>query len=384
MALAWEVSIMNIGVPGEIKNREHRVAMTPQGAAALCASGHRVLIERGAGHDSGYHDDEYRRAGAAIVPDAAAAWAADLVVKVKEPQPDEYAFLRPQQLLFTYLHLATAPKLVQALQQARVCAIGYETVQADDGSLPLLAPMSRIAGRVAMQLAMHYLQLDNDTGIAGRGILSGGLEGIESARVLILGAGNAGYQAARVAVALGCTVTLLDINARRVAQLQHDASLISAEVRLFEGTSLPELLDDCDVLIGAALVPGAHAPRLLSRQCLQRMNRRGVFVDIAIDQGGMCESSRPTTYVQPVYLEQEIIHCCLPNLPSCVARSSTQALTAATLPYIRILADYGWPQALEACPALRAGINIMDGHIVHEGVRTAVEQAELSSPDAAD
>ncbi len=365
---------MKIGVPGEIKNREHRVAMTPQGVATLCAGGHRVLIEHGAGRDSGYSDEQYRQAGAEMVT-AAAAWGAELVVKVKEPQPEEYGFLRPQQLLFTYLHLAADIRLTQTLQQAGVCAIGYETVQADDGSLPLLAPMSRIAGRVAMQLATHYLQLENDTDIRGRGILPGGLAEIEPARVLILGAGNAGCQAARAALALGCAVTLLDINARRVAQLQRDVSLMAAQVQRFESNALPALLDGCDVLVGAALVPGAHAPRLLKRQYLRRMNRRGVFIDIAIDQGGMCESSRPTSYAQPVYLEQEIIHCCLPNLPSCVARSSTQALTAATLPYVRILADYGWPQALEACPALRAGINVMDGEIVHDGVRQAVAHA---------
>jgi len=364
---------MKIGVPKEIKNREHRVAMTPQGVKALCAAGHHVLIQQGAGDDSGYDDAQYCQAGASIVADAADVWAADLVVKVKEPLAEEYVFLRPRQLLFTYLHLAAAPELAKALQRANVCAIGYETVQLEDGSLPLLTPMSRIAGRVAMQLAMHYLQLENGTDIAGRGVLSGGLEGSEPARVLILGAGNAGYQAARVAVALGCAVILLDINAKRIAQLQQDASLAGASVRLFEGASLPDWLDGCDVLIGAALVPGAHAPRLLNRQYLQRMNRHGVFIDIAIDQGGMCESSRPTSYAQPVYLEQEIIHCCLPNLPSCVARSSTQALTSATLPYIQILADHGWP-ALDTCPPLRAGVNIMDGKIVHEGVRSALKQ----------
>ncbi|RMH60101.1 MAG: alanine dehydrogenase [Zetaproteobacteria bacterium] len=365
---------MEIGVPKEIKNREHRVALTPAGVAALCARGHRVLVETGAGEESGYPDREYRRAGACIVPEAAQAWAAELVVKVKEPQGCEFAFLRPGLTLFTYLHLAAAPELARVLCRREVCAIGYETVQLKDGRLPLLAPMSRIAGHVAVQMALHYLQLENGTACRGRGVLAGNIEGVEPLNVLVLGAGNAGCSAARVAAALGCAVRLCDVNRQTVARLSCDPGLRHAIVEPFDASRLPQWLEGCDMLIGAALIPGARAPKVLQGALLERMHPRAVFVDIAIDQGGMSDSSRPTSYADPVYVAHEVIHCCLPNLPSCVARSSTQALTRATLPYVCRIADRGARDAMADDPALRAGLNVAEGHVVHPAVAEALAQ----------
>ncbi len=361
---------MIIGIPGEIKNREHRVALTPTGAQVLAEDGHRVRIETGAGEGSGFPDEEYAAAGADIVGQAREAWAADLVVKVKEPLPEEYNYLRPGLCLFTYLHLAADPELLRVLLKKKVRSIGYETVQNDNGSLPLLAPMSRIAGRLAAQIGASLLQAENGTPRPGRGVLMGGIAGVAPARVLVLGGGNVGSNAAEVAIGMGAKVRILDASHACVASLRESFGQ-ACEVRFFAEQLMFEALNDCDLLIGAALIPGAHAPRLLSRSFLGRMPDGAVFVDVAIDQGGISETSRPSSYKTPVYVEEGVLHCCLPNLPAAVPVSSTQALTLATFPHVRLIARDGVRQSILGNRALARGVNTWDGHITHAAVATA-------------
>ncbi len=365
---------MRIGVPREIKNREHRVALTPEGAARLVAGGHRVIVQQSAGADAGFPDDAYRRAGADVVEDAADAWSADLVVKVKEPLPSEYAFLRPGLVLFTYLHLAAVPELAGELRRRKVLAIGYETVQLDDGRLPLLAPMSRIAGRLATQLGAQFLQAENRTEHPGPGRLLGGIEGVPPALVLIVGAGNVGQHAAATASGLGARVVMLEKDPARIEALS-PVWAGRAEIRPASESLLAHLLPEASLLVGAALVPGEHAPRLLARKDLARMQPRSVFVDVAIDQGGISETSRPTTWDEPVYVEEGVLHCALPNMPAAVPESATRALTHATFPYIAALADRGVERAIEEDPALARGVNVRDGAIVHPGVARALAQS---------
>ena len=361
---------MIIGIPAEIKNREHRVALIPEGARALVEDGHQVLVEQGAGAGSGFSDKEYTDAGATIVASAADAWAAELVVKVKEPLPQEYQFLRPGLGLFTFLHLAACPELLQVLLEKKVLAIGYETVQTDDGRLPLLAPMSQVAGRLATQIGASLLQSENGTQWPGRGVLMGGVANVKPANVLILGGGNVGRSAAEVAIGMGAIVHILEARVESVAALrQHFGQ--RCEVRFFAQQMMFEALDECDLLIGAALVPGAHAPHLLTSSFLERMPDGSVFMDVAIDQGGISETSRPTSYEQPVYVESGVLHCCLPNLPSAVPVSSTQALTAETFPYIRLLAQAGIATAIREHRSLRRSVNTWDGQITHPAVAEA-------------
>jgi len=364
---------MIVGVPKEIKNREQRVALTPEGAGELVRAGSEVRLQKGAGLGAGFFDEAYEEAGARIVDSAAEAWAADLVVKVKEPLPEEYDFLRPGLTLFTYLHLAAAPELAHELLARKVRAIGYETVQTDDGRLPLLAPMSRVAGRVAMQMAARFLQRENDTPYPGKGVLPGGLEGVPPASTLIVGGGNVGMHAATVALAMGAQVRVLDANVDRVAALREEFADMGDrfEARFHTPQLLFEALDGCDVLIGAALIPGEHAPVLLTPSWLERM-AGGVFVDVAIDQGGISETSRPTSYAEPVYVEAGVMHCCLPNLPAAVPVSATRALTHATLPWVKTLACEGVEAAVRTETPLRRGVNTWDGAVVHRGVARAL------------
>lgn len=362
---------MDIGVPREIKNREHRVAMTPDGVKALVASGHKVVVEKGAGQDSGFSDQNYMDAGALLVRSASEVWACNLIVKVKEPLPSEFHYFRPSQIIFTYLHLAAAPELAGELRQAGVTAVAYETVQLLSGELPILAPMSRVAGRVAAQLAVHYLKRENGSGITGMGRLPGSFGTQQPAQAVILGAGNVGVNAAEVVAALGVEVSLLDADVKRIESLQESLhGNIHLEPYTHEG--LRALLPYCDLLIGAALIPGKHAPMLLKRSDLQLMKPDSVFVDVAIDQGGMSETSHPTSYSEPLYLEEGVLHCCLPNLPSAVPQTSTAALTEATLPYIQLIADSGIDQAVASDDALKLGVNIKGGEIVHAGVKAAL------------
>jgi len=358
---------VRIGVPEEIKNHEHRVSITPAGVRRLVADGHDVVVQSGAGEASGFSDADYIVADARVVTTAKAAWAADMVVKVKEPLASEYAFLRPDLILFTFLHLAAAPKLARLLMDRKVCAVAYETVQREDGSLPILATMSQVAGRVAAQLAVRFLQKENGTPFAGKGRLAAGVAGSEAAKAVIFGAGNVGLNAADALAGLGAEVVLLEASASRIASIQPSLHH-HITVMHFSAENVQTLLPECDILIGAALIPGKHAPGLLRRSDLRRMQPGGVFVDVSIDQGGISESSRPTTYDEPVYVEEGVIHCCLPNLPGAVPLTSTIALASASLPYIRLIANHGVTAAAHLNQALSRGINIQDGRVVHDGV----------------
>jgi alanine dehydrogenase len=353
---------MHIGIPREIKNHEYRVALTPEGARLLTEAGHRVSVETGAGTASGFADAAYRAAGATVVGSAAEAWAAELVVKVKEPQPSEFGGLREGQLLFCYLHLAAAPDLARELMARGVTAIAYETVSKPGGVLPLLQPMSEIAGRLAPQ--MGALGLHKSQG--GSGKLISGLPGVPPGRVLIIGAGAVGLSAARVAVGLGARVTLID---RQADKLAHAEAQFGArvETRFSSPDTIDDSLEHVDIVIGAAQIPGRHAPRLISLASLKRMPPGAVLVDVAIDQGGIAETSRPTTHSHPFFVAEGIVHYCVTNMPGAVARTATKALTHATLPYVQALAAQGLA-ALDADDGLNAGLQIQAGKITHAGL----------------
>ncbi|OHE57408.1 MAG: alanine dehydrogenase [Thiobacillus sp. GWE1_62_9] len=353
---------MHIGIPREIKNHEYRVALTPEGARALTEAGHRVSIEAGAGTASGFTDDAYRAAGAAVVAHPAEAWTAELVVKVKEPQPDEVKRLRAGQLLFCYLHLAAAPELARDLMARGVTAIAYETVGRPGGGLPLLQPMSDIAGRLAPQMGALGLH----TSHGGSGKLITGLPGVPPGRVLIIGAGVVGMSATRTAVGLGARVTLID---RQADTLVHAEAQFGArvETRFSSPDTIADSLEYADIVIGAAQIPGRHAPRLISRTALARMPQGAVLVDVAIDQGGIAETSRPTTHSDPFFVADGIVHYCVTNMPGAVARTATKALTHATLPYVQALAAQGLA-ALESDAGLKAGLHVQDGRIIHAGL----------------
>jgi alanine dehydrogenase len=353
---------MHIGIPREIKNHEYRVALTPEGARLLTEAGHRVSVETGAGTASGFADAAYRAAGATVVASAAEAWAAELVMKVKEPQPSEFGGLREGQLLFCYLHLAAAPDLARELMARGVTAIAYETVSKPGGVLPLLQPMSEIAGRLAPQ--MGALGLHKSQG--GSGKLISGLPGVPPGRVLIIGAGAVGMSAARVAVGLGARVTLID---RQADKLAHAEAQFGArvETRFSSPDTIDDSLEHVDIVIGAAQIPGRHAPRLISLASLKRMPPGAVLVDVAIDQGGIAETSRPTTHSHPFFVAEGIVHYCVTNMPGAVARTATKALTHATLPYVQALAAQGLA-ALDADDGLNAGLQIQAGKITHAGL----------------
>jgi alanine dehydrogenase len=356
-----------VGVPREIKTGEQRVSLTPPGARALTEAGHRVLVETGAGLGSGIRDDEYAAAGAGLA-DAGRVWGeADLVLKVKEPLPSEYARLRREQILFTYLHLAAMPELARALRQAGVIAIGYETVQRPDGSLPLLTPMSEVAGRLAVQEGAFYLGKAH----GGRGILLSGVPGVPRGNVAILGGGTAGTSAARVAVGLGADVSVLDVNLDR---LRHVDDLFRGAVVTLASNSfnVAQVVQRADLLIGAVLVAGARAPVLVSKEMVERMKPGAVIVDIAVDQGGCVATVRPTTLLEPVYATGGVLHYGVANMPALVPRTSTFALTNATLPYAVALATQGAAGAVAGDPAIARGVNVWGGHIVHPGVARAL------------
>jgi alanine dehydrogenase len=353
---------MHIGIPREIKDHEYRVALTPVGARELTQAGHRVSIETGAGAASGFDDEAYRAAGADIVATAVEAYAAELVVKVKEPQPDEVKRLRDGQLLFCYLHLAAAPELARELMARGVTAIAYETVSKSDGSLPLLQPMSDIAGRLAPQ--MGALGLHKSHG--GSGKLITGLPGVPPARVVIIGAGVVGMSATRTAVGLGTRITLID---RQVDKLAHAEAQFGArvETRFSSPDAIADSLAHADIVIGAAQIPGRHAPRLITLDALKRIPPGAVLVDVAIDQGGIAETSRPTTHSNPFFVAEGIVHYCVTNMPGAVARTATKALTHATLPYIQALAAQVVTD-LDADTGLRAGLHVHAGKITHAGL----------------
>ncbi|MCB1070480.1 MAG: alanine dehydrogenase [Kiritimatiellae bacterium] len=356
---------MKIGIPAEVKVKENRVACTPAGARMLVQDGHTVLVQKGAGNGAGFTDDQYLQGGAKLVETAADAWGADLVIKVKEPVASEYGFLRDDLLLFTYLHLAADKPLTEALCAAGTTAIAYETVQVGR-RLPLLEPMSEIAGRMSALMGAFYLSKAQ----GGKGVLLGGVPGVLPGNVLIIGGGTAGINAGRVAAGIGAEVTILEVDLEQMRFL--DISLNGAAHTLYSNEqNLLEMLPSVDLLIGAVLLPGAKAPKLIKREFLRVMKPGAVFVDIAIDQGGCAETSRATTHENPVYMEEETLHYCVANMPGAYARTATQALTNATIPYAQKIANLGFSAALEQIPALRPGVNTYQGQVVYKAVADA-------------
>ncbi len=361
---------MIIGVPKEIKDEENRVAATPSGVSAFVAHGHRVLLERGAGLGSSLPDDLYRAAGAEICPTANEVWErADMVLKIKEPLPAEYPFLRKQLVLFTYLHLAVQEELARVLLEREVVALGYETIQLEDGSLPLLAPMSEVAGRLAIQVGAWCLQAQN----GGRGVLLSGASGVKPASVVILGAGIAGTNACQVAVGVGAHVSILDVNPARLRYV-HDMLGGHVTTVMSNRANIEEEVSGADLVVGTVLVPGARTPKLIPRSLLKMMKPGAALVDVSIDQGGCAETSRPTTHHSPIYLEEGVVHYCVTNMPGVVPHTSTYALTNVTLSYALELADKGWERALRENAALRRGLNTFAGHVAHPGVASALGQ----------
>lgn len=357
---------MIIGIPKEIKAEETRVAITPSGVAGLIAHGHQVVIEHGAGSDSSIPDELYQAAGARILPSAGAVWEqAEMILKVKEPLPAEYPSLRPGLIVFTYLHLAAEEQLTRMLLEKHVTALGYETIQLDDGSLPLLAPMSEVAGRLAIQVGAWCLQAQN----GGRGVLLSGASGVKPAYVVILGAGIAGASACQVAVGMGARVSILDINPARLRYV-HDILGGHVTTVMSNRANLEEEVTAADLAISSVLVPGARTPKLLSRALFRGMKPGAAFVDISIDQGGSAETSRPTAHHDPIYREEGVVHYCVTNMPAIVPHTSTFALTNVTLSYAIELADKGL-RALRENPALRSGLNTLRGQVTHPGVAAA-------------
>jgi alanine dehydrogenase len=356
---------MIIGVPKEIKEQEQRVALLPSAATQLTRRGHSMLVQKNAGIGSGYPDEEYVKAGAEIVPEAKDVFGrADLVVKVKEPLEAEFPLLRKSQILFTYLHLAASKPLTEALLKSGVTAVAYETIQVNH-RLPLLEPMSEIAGRMSTVMGANFLAKYN----GGSGVLLGGVPGVLPGRVVVVGGGTSGVNAARMAAGLGADVTILDVDLERLRYL--DLSIIRANTLYSSEANLLELMPDCDLLIGSVLVPGAKAPKLITRAMLRKMKPGSVFVDISIDQGGCSETSRPTTHLAPVYVEEGVIHYCVANMPAAYARTATQALTNVTYRYVELLADLGLEGACKKQPALIGGINTRDGHLTCQAVAEA-------------
>lgn len=356
---------MRIGVPREIKVHEYRVGLVPSGVGELTAAGHEILVESGAGAGIGFSDEDYARSGAGIAATAEEVFeATDLVVKVKEPQLQECARLRSDQVLFTFLHLAADSEQAAALCKSGVTAIAYETVTAKDGSLPLLTPMSEVAGRMSVQVGAANLQKAS----GGLGVLLGGVPGVDPAKVVILGGGVAGTNAAEIAIGMQADVTVVDLSVERLRELsaQFGGRLRTA---YSSADTIDRLVVGADLVIGAVLIPGAAAPRLVSRDMLKRMKPGSVLVDISIDQGGCFETSRPTSHADPTFVVDDVVHYCVSNMPGGVPRTSTFALTNVTLPFVRALADVGWEKACAEDPHLAAGLNVQGGRIVHDAIR---------------
>jgi alanine dehydrogenase len=354
---------MEIGVPKEIKDQEFRVGLSPASVRTLYEQGHQIFVQAGAGIGAGFKDIDYVQAGAQIVPESERVWDRDLVVKVKEPLPAEYGFLQKDQLLFTYLHLAASRGLTEALVDSGVSAIAYETVELPDGKLPLLIPMSVIAGRLSIQFGAHFLERQQ----GGRGVLLGGIPGVKPGKVVILGAGVVGTEAARMAIGMGSQVAILDINVERLSYLE---ALFGSRIELLYSNSqqIVEAVSTADLVIGAVLVPGRRAPILVPRSLVQRMHPGSVIIDVAVDQGGCVETLRPTSHTYPTYVEEGVVHFGVPNMPGAVPWTATQALNNSTLPYVLKLANLGMA-ALEVDSALARGLNVQHHRLVHSAIQ---------------
>lgn len=358
---------MRIGVPKEILNNENRVAMTPAGVFTLKSAGHEVFIQTGAGHGSSFTDDEYIEAGAVIVPTAEEAWNTEMVMKVKEPKASEFQYFREGQIVFTYFHLAPETALTNALLESKVTAIAYETVQLPNNTLPLLAPMSEVAGRMATQIGAQFLQKTN----GGKGILLGGIPGVSRGRVTVIGGGMAGTNAVRVAIGMGAHVTVIDLSTDRLRQLEE---LFGNDVQTLVSNpfNIAEAVRDADLVVGAVLIPGARAPKLVSEDMVRSMRPGSVLVDIAIDQGGIFETSdRITTHDEPTYEKHGVVHYAVANMPGAVPRTATMGLTNTTVPYALQIANRGFKQALLGNLALLKGLNTYDGHVTYKAVAEA-------------
>jgi alanine dehydrogenase len=371
MLQAGEEVVMRIGIPREIKTHEYRVGLTPAAVRELVQDGHAVSVERGAGDGAGFPDRDFEAAGATIAVDAESLYRdAQLIVKIKEPQPEEISLLRPDQLLFAFLHLAAEPQLARGLLARNVTAIAYETVTSSGGALPLLAPMSRIAGRMSVQAGAHCLEKPS----GGRGVLLGGVPGVPPATVVVIGAGSAGGNAVKMAVGLQANVVVLDRNLDRLDQLaERFGSRIRTEFSTTE--AIANHVADADLVIGAVLTPGRAAPKLLTRDMIAAMAPGSVLVDVSIDQGGCFATSRPTTHAEPTFEHEGVLHYCVTNMPGAVPRTATQALVNVTLPYVRSLASLGLDGAFERDPGFAAGLNVRDGKLCHEAVAADLQAA---------
>lgn len=370
---------MLIGVPKEIKNHEYRVGLTPASIKDIVSHGHQVIIETHAGKKIGFLDSDYVDAGAVIAPQSKAVYAdADMIVKVKEPQPEECQQLREGQVLFAYLHLAPDPQQMSLLLDSKATCIAYETVTGVNNGLPLLAPMSEVAGRLAVLEGAHHMTVMN----GGRGVLMSGVPGTAPAKVVIIGGGVVGYNAAMMAAGLNADVTLLDIN---VDRLRHLTDVFNGKVRCIYSTSaaIEEYCLQADIIVGAVLVPGAEAPKVISRELISRLRKRTVLVDVAIDQGGCFETSRATTHEQPTYMVDDIVHYCVANIPSAVAHTATQALNNATLPFVRALANKGYQAALLDDKYLLGGLNIHNGQVTYPALINTLSQYDYVAPQVA-
>ncbi len=360
---------MLIGVPAEIKNNENRVALTPAGVAELTRHGHKVMIQSGAGSGSGFEDSEYLSTGAEIVGTIEDVYSrAEMVLKVKEPIEREYSLVKENQLLFTYFHFASSFELTNAMVNSKSVCIAYETVESKDGSLPLLVPMSEVAGRMAIQEGAKYLERP----LKGKGILLGGVPGTPRGKVLILGGGIVGTQAAKMAAGLGADVTIMDINLQRLRYLA-DVMPANVTTMMSNTHNIAQAIKDADLIVGAVLIPGRKAPHLIRREMLKGMRPGTVLVDVAVDQGGCIETCKPTTHEDPTFIIDDIVHYCVANMPGAVPYTSTLALTNATLPYVIQLANKGWERACEENEELKKGLNIVKGEIVYSGVSEAFE-----------
>ncbi len=362
---------MIIGVPKEIKNNENRVAVTPAGVAELTKHGHTVYVQSTAGVGSGFEDDEYAAAGANMLPNIEAVYAiAEMIIKVKEPIEQEYGLIKKDQLLFTYFHFASHEPLTHAMIKSGAVCLAYETVEKADRSLPLLVPMSEVAGRMSVQEGAKYLEKP----MGGRGILLGGVPGVKPAEVIVLGGGIVGTQAAKMAAGMGAHVTIMDISLPRLRQLD-DIMPANVQTQYSNDYNVRNAIKSADLVIGGVLIPGAKAPKLITRDMLPSMKKGSVIVDVAIDQGGCFETSKPTTHAEPIYVVDNVIHYCVANMPGAVPYTSTLALTNATLPYAVQLANKGWKKACSDSNELRLGLNVVDGKVVYKGVSDAFNLA---------